>query len=84
MRGQFSAASLSKEARRAIHQRGLFTVGSFDNVSGNTILNNGQGCLVILHAYSPSGKKSVDVRAVDMWEAAKYYYGPWMAHVKTK
>ena len=84
MRGQFSATCLSKEARRAIHQRGLFTVGSFDNVSDNVILNNGQGSLVILRAYSPSGKKSIDVRAIDMWEAAEYYYGPWMARVKTK
>ncbi len=81
MKGQFSAAGLSKCARRAIHQRGLFMVGSYDHI-GRFVTTTPE-YQVVLRAYSTSGEKSVDVRAIDMWEAREYYYGPWMARVKT-
>ncbi len=75
MKGRFSAVNLSKCERRAIHQRGLFTVESYDQINRYDIF---------IRAYSPSGKKSVDVRPIDMREAAEYYYGPWTARVITK
>jgi hypothetical protein len=70
----FSGKHLSHTARRAAKAHGLSTVGQFErvNMSQPTIQNEGDPGhgVVVIHAYSPGGKKSVDITAGDL-----FYYG---------
>ena len=74
----FAGKHLSAAARRAALAHGLSTVGQFEalNPQQSEILNeDDEGFeVVVVRAYSPSGKKSVDITAGDI-----YYYSTVLA-----
>ena len=71
MKGQFSGKNMSFAARQAAKLAGLATVGSYDVLSHVSIrgeeIDNDLLDVVIIRAYSPAGKKVVDITAGDIY-----------------
>lgn len=67
MKGQFSASNMSLAARQAAKAEGLAMVDSYDVLSHISIrdedVDNDLLDVVVIRAYSPKGRKSVDLTA---------------------
>jgi hypothetical protein len=76
-----SGKHLSHEARRAAKAKGLSAIGEYErlnNQQDEEILSEDDPGfeVVVIRAYSPGGKKSVDITAGDL-----YYYGTVLSNL---
>jgi len=85
MAGQFRASNMSRAARQAAKFNGLATVGSYDILSHVTIYDpEHQADLmdtIVIRAYSPSGRKSVDITADHIYTMEALYQDAPMARI---
>jgi len=85
MKGQFSAQNASRSVRQAAKFNGLATMGSFDVVSHVSIRDRSVDAdlmdRVAIRAYSPTGKKVVDITADDLYTMQVEYQDAPMARI---
>jgi hypothetical protein len=77
MKGQFRASNMSFAARQAAKMAGLSRVGSFDILSQVRIVDEEINATlldtIVIRAYSPGGRKSVDITAGDIYTHETMY-----------
>jgi hypothetical protein len=88
MKGKFSATGMSRQARQAAKLCGLGTVCSFDIVSSVRI-NDAQddagiARVVIMRAYSPGGRKTVEITAGDLYAVETIYQDAPLARIRAR
>ena len=87
MKGEFSAQNMSRVARQAARSNGLSKVGSYDVVSHVRIFDYddeeqaAEHLTLVIRAYSPGGKKAVDITAGDIHHFEFFHTDAPMARI---